>query len=598
MICSEKRTNFIKIMAALIVIIMLLAMLPTEVSAAKDYSTIRVRLNVSGSSLSVTVKGDYTIKEDDSIELKSGKSYTVSVASGKIRIKGSGVDETMSSVTFIRGKADTLSDNLLKVGSYSYLGNMKFLASGSSVRAINIIDLEQYLYGVVAAEMGNSFPIEALKAQAICARCYAIRKIDSSDSSDTYDTIGTASDQAYKGYNASYTKVIEAVDETRGKVLVHDGKIIEAYFTATNGGQTESPGNAWGGGSTKDAQYPYLPITEDPYDIESCLKNSSYEQRFYVPKDPADKRESDGRYSNAVLNDLQEKAYEKLKDEHDLSKVSDIRLISIESLENGTKRYPSSKKSMSYVDAEAKMTVQLPDDTEETVKVSITLMKKSGSSYSLAHDYMNGKFRMRYVTELENGWYVCNRRYGHGVGLSQMGAKNMADKHGMKYTGILEFYYPKTTLRTLSTGGGEDKDDPAQDDDLKSDYIIDGSYISGIPAGTQAEKFLKEMNVGKTEYTLYPADSDKPKTEGIVATGDIAKDGDGKKYTVVIYGDLNGDGEIALTDLLREQKYILEILKLEGAYKQAADATRDGEVNIADLLRIQKHLLGVTKIAQ
>jgi peptidoglycan hydrolase-like amidase len=151
----------------------------------------------------------------------------VAVSSGKIRLSGNGIDETLSSVTFVRGKSRTLSDNLLTIGSYSYLGNIKFTVSGSSVRAINTIDLEQYLYGVVAAEMGNGFPLEALKAQAVCARCYAIRKIDSSDSSDTYDIVGTSSDQAYKGYNASYTRVIEAVDATKGQVLMNGKKIID-----------------------------------------------------------------------------------------------------------------------------------------------------------------------------------------------------------------------------------------------------------------------------------------------------------------------------------------------------------------------------------
>lgn len=600
MICSEKRNNFIKITAMILAAVLMLgivfAMFPARAEAAGKYSTIRVRLNISGSSQKVTVKGNYTVKEDSSIELKSGKTYTVAVSSGKIRISGNGVDETLSSVTFVRGKNKELSDGLLKIGSYSYLGNIRFTVSGSSVRAINTIDLEQYLYGVVAAEMGNGFPLEALKAQAICARCYAILKIDEAGSSDSYDIIGTSSEQAYKGYNASYTRVIEAVDATKGQVLMSGNEIIEAYFTASNGGQTESAGNAWGGGAAKDAQYPYLTVKKDQYDLDECSKNSSYEQTVYMPKDPTGERTKEGRYSNAALNDLQEMAFEKLKDEHGLDKVSDIKLITINSIKNGDKRYPSSKSSASYVNADAELTVQLPDETEATVNVTLVLMKKSGSSYSLTHDYLNGKFRLRYIAEKTHGWYICNRRYGHGVGLSQMGAKNMDEKHSMDYKEILAFYYPGTKMKTLETGGAETDPDDSQDE--VPGYEIGDSFVTGIEVGTKTGDFLEKMNAGGGAYKLYAAKTGKEKADGEVVTGDIVEDSAGKQRYAVIYGDLNGDGEIALTDLLREQKYILEILKLDEAFKEAADATRDGVVNIADLLRIQKHLLGVTEIAQ
>ncbi|MBR4079015.1 MAG: dockerin type I repeat-containing protein [Christensenellaceae bacterium] len=151
-------------------------------------------------------------------------------------------------------------------------------------------------------------------------------------------------------------------------------------------------------------------------------------------------------------------------------------------------------------------------------------------------------------------------------------------------------------MKTLETGGAETDPDDSQDE--VPGYEIGDSFVTGIEVGTKTGDFLEKMNAGGGAYKLYAAKTGKEKADGEVVTGDIVEDSAGKQRYAVIYGDLNGDGEIALTDLLREQKYILEILKLDEAFKEAADATRDGVVNIADLLRIQKHLLGVTEIAQ
>ena len=71
-----------------------------------------------------------------------------------------------------------------------------------------------------------------------------------------------------------------------------------------------------------------------------------------------------------------------------------------------------------------------------------------------------------------------------------------------------------------------------------------------------------------------------------------------RKYTLVLYGDVNGDGKISLVDLLRVQKHLLNTSRLSGAYKTAADVSKDGSLTILDLLRVQKHLLGTTKIKQ
>ncbi len=155
---------------------------------------------------------------------------------------------------------------------------MAFTANSGTLLVVNHVPLEEYLYGVVAYEMSNSFPLEALKAQAVCARGYAAGKIKTSGA---YDVVDTTSDQVYKGYEPAYQRVIQAVNETKRHVLTYNGKIIPTFYSASNGGQTELPGNIWGGGEAKNKEYPYLPQKDDPYDLENPY---SLYQIIFVPK--------------------------------------------------------------------------------------------------------------------------------------------------------------------------------------------------------------------------------------------------------------------------------------------------------------------------
>lgn len=586
---ARKSSFILKLTAALTVLLVLFALLfPQPAAAAADYSSIRVKLNISGTDLNVKVTGSYQIKEDPALSLKSGSAYTISVSDKNIRIQGPDTDKTLPSVTFLRGSNEASSGHLLTIGSYSYLGNICFTSVSNKVQAINTLDLEHYLYGVVAREMGESFPQEALNAQAICARGYAIRKIDAASSSSSYDIIGASSDQAYIGFNANYKKTIQAVNSTKGQVLTYNGEIIEAFFTASNGGQTECTGSTWGGGAGKDARYPYLIQQDDPYDLASCAGNNSYENTFFVPADPAGSADANNVYTNPVLNDLQNLAFAALMEKHGLTSASEVTLTKINSITNGQKRWPDYENSRSYVDAVANITVTLPNEVSETLDVTLILMNKSGSSYSLSHDYLNGSFRLRSAEPTENGWNIVARRYGHGVGMSQMGAKNMASAHNMNYNQILGFYYPGTTLTTLSTGDWDSGSTPP------NTLTVNGEFVTGIAPETEVKTFLSSSGKG---YTLYDA-AGTAKTAGIILTGDLLKDAAGNVYHVVIFGDLNSDGLIALADLLRQQKHLLGTITLNGAPLRAADVTKDNHVDIADLLRIQKHLLGAATITQ
>lgn len=645
------------IIFVLILVISFNILIPGKQASANS-DTVRVKISMKENrknSMTVRLDGDYTVSENSKISLKKGSTYTISVASSNnVRIYGNGVDQVVGSSLTLARKSSSLS-NLLRVydtiyGDINYLGNMRFTVSSGELVVVNHVPLEQYLYGVVAYEMSNSFPLEALKAQAVCARGYAVKRIKTSG---THDIGDTTSHQVYKGYNSSYSRVKQAVDETQGEVLTYNGQIIDTYYAASNGGQTELPGNTWGGGSAKNKQYPYLAQRDDPYDLENP---SSLFQRIFVPatldsyaevhvtgdgvrvrsgpstnhtiletvnsgtrfpwistsngwhkiqyKDgqaayiSADYSkkvvENTGTYTNPVLNDLQSKAYEQLKGV--VSNKKDIIILSVDRLENDQARWPGTG-SRSYVTAKADITVRYPGTNTKAIKgLTLQLMNKNASgSYVLTHEYLDSRLRLRGVEKAgSDGYYVTNGRYGHGVGMSQRGAQTMAANHGKTYRDILYFYFKDTVL---SSDMGEI---PMVSN---SKHAIKGTNITGLSTSLNVSTFLSNIKVENGTAQLLAANN-KVKSSGTVATGDklqVKYQGSNnvyRTYNIVIYGDVNGDGKISLIDLLYIQRHLLNTKKTSGVYTLAADVSKDGKIALIDLLMVQRHLLGTAKIKQ
>ena len=163
----------------------------------------------------------------------------------------------------IRSGPDTclLYTSNSRYGTCKYLGDVFFYKNRYRVdkntvvdklHVVNRVPMEQYLYGVSGYEIGSGSHIEALKAQAVAARGYAINQLAPGE--PNYEVGDTSSYQVYHGYDGN-ARVIQAVDATRGQVVSYNGKVCNTFFGASNGGQTELPGNAFGGGSSKNAQY-------------------------------------------------------------------------------------------------------------------------------------------------------------------------------------------------------------------------------------------------------------------------------------------------------------------------------------------------------
>lgn len=156
---------------------------------------------------------------------------------------------------------EPLDNGYVWIGDRWYRGKTRLIRQGESLTAINYVDLEQYLYSVVGAEAVSSWPIEALKAQAVAARSYALYKRNT-EASSIYDVDTTVGTQAYKGLDTEYTTTHQAVDDTLGQIMTYDNKVILAAFHSSSGGYTENVEDVW------TSPLPYLRGVVD-YDQES-----------------------------------------------------------------------------------------------------------------------------------------------------------------------------------------------------------------------------------------------------------------------------------------------------------------------------------------
>lgn len=151
---------------------------------------------------------------------------------------------------------------------YRYRGGFEYTCSNGGLQVVNVVDLEDYVKGVVPHEMNGNWPLEALKAQAVCARTFACRS--GKHASYGFDVCATIDCQVYNGVSTSTALSDQAVDETAGECLWYDGELIEAVYHSSDGGATEDAENVWGG------DVPYLVGKKDPFEAQTTIPNYNY----------------------------------------------------------------------------------------------------------------------------------------------------------------------------------------------------------------------------------------------------------------------------------------------------------------------------------
>jgi stage II sporulation protein D len=183
--------------------------------------------------------------------LDPGRTYRLTRGGQGVVLRGEGIEVT-ASVLRVQGAG------ALRAAGGTWRGALEVRPSGGGLQLVNAVGLEDYVRGVVAKESPSSWPIEALRAQAIAARTYALTTTKNGHGFDHYRDVRS---QVYGGVGAETKPTDLAVETTRGVVVTHGGKPVTTYFFSTSGGRTEHVENVWGG-----TPLPWLRSVADPFD--------------------------------------------------------------------------------------------------------------------------------------------------------------------------------------------------------------------------------------------------------------------------------------------------------------------------------------------
>ena len=203
---------------------------------------IGLQTEVSSTSIGTSVKGTIIdVNTNKTIcDIDAMKGYEIKPYHGEMAIRYEGKYYKISSDKIV---IKPTSAGFVSTKGKWYRGILRIQNRNGKLIVINDVPLEDYIKGVVPAEMPSSWAYEAHKAQAIAARSYALANLGKR-ARYGYDLKDTPEDQAYNGASCETAGTNSAVDDTKGIVLTHDTKVISAYYSASAGGQTNT--NSWG----------------------------------------------------------------------------------------------------------------------------------------------------------------------------------------------------------------------------------------------------------------------------------------------------------------------------------------------------------------
>lgn len=408
---------------------------PLSSRAGAQNGMVRVYLSSLGnpSSLTLTAVGNYSVNGDTSKSLSSGETVTVGFSSstGAITLTRGGVKTNMGTYFALR-RHSASGTNGIKIAQgrkpdNPYPGDISFRAvaqSGGGYKLYTIahIYMENYLYGVLPYEMGNSSHIESLKSQAVAARTYTVRMMQSR-SSGYYDVVDTTNDQVYNGTPTGNANCVAAVDATKGIVLMNGSSYTATYYSASNGGQTESIANAWGSGGYSESI-----VKDDPFDYANP---NSVVKRKTVYADC-----SGSSNSASLMSLLKNKAVSALSSSGYAANSSNTTLKTIRNITPHTPKYAPPSRLYTKMDFTMDVVTQGSVNTSVTVTCNIFTELES----MLGMGIQSSSNELWTVQKSGSNFVLEARRYGHGLGLSQRGAMYMGQQ-GYTYDQILGFYY-------------------------------------------------------------------------------------------------------------------------------------------------------------
>lgn len=281
--------------------------------------------------------------------------------------------------------------NVLYLDKTGYRGKLELHNVLGKIYVVNVVNIEEYLFSVVASEMPSSWNPEALKAQAVAARTYSYYYLLKNKDKNIFDLDSTTNFQVYNGISAETPATVEAVNKTSGVIMTYNYEPIMAFFHSTSGGKTADDKDVWPG-----ADLPYLESVDCKYG-----ENSPHSQWTTVLTIQEITDALSARYSR--INKIQKISFRKNND-----RVVEATIVH----DNGTINISGNDFRMLF----------------PPQKLKSTLFTARRDNKSLI---------------------ISGRGWGHGVGMSQWGAKGRGE-NGFKYDEILKHYYKDIKFQKIS----------------------------------------------------------------------------------------------------------------------------------------------------
>lgn len=348
--------------------------------------SIRVRLAVAP-EVEISAGGEF---QAPGAQFKFKNATTFTVVKGNL---------TVGSDSLGAGPVELTANAPLRFKGRRYRGTLILSVRKQQIMVVNRLPLEEYLYSVVGSEMSPHWPLEALKAQAVASRSYAAYHIAHPPSTE-YDLVDDTHSQEYEGTGREADSTRSAVDATKGEVRAWQGEVILAAFTSNNGGRSADSQAIFG------VSYPYFAVKDDPF---SRLEPFGHWERHFTA------REIETALANFGIS---------------AGNVTDVQVAATDGSGRATEIDVVSGTQALRVSARSQFRVALNRYSRqhampENIPETLFTVTRAGDVYTIAG----------------GGW-------GHGVGMSQHGARARAEA-GQDYVAILTEYYPRTDKMQL-----------------------------------------------------------------------------------------------------------------------------------------------------
>ena len=443
--------------------------LGTVSASAVTNDTVKVGLRYGSSVMSsANLENDqgrgyeFGYFEDDRTFVSLGETDETTITMEPARRGGIQVVVTGTDHVLWETEEDTLAvmpmgrDPITWFRGNRYRGGFEYTVSGGGLQVVNVVDLEDYVKGVLPSEMPGDWELEALKAQAVCARTFACLNTKHL-SAYGFDVCNSTDCQVYSGVGAATSATDRAVEETEGECLYYDGELAEAYYHSSDGGATEDAENVWG------TDIPYLQGKEDPYEAGISIPNYSWTVTYTW--DELTWVLQNSGYDIGTVVDAYVSEYTDLGNVYsvtfvdsrgrEMTMTGDNARMAFYSTTLG-KNVPSLRFTITggtggsggYAVNSAGNTLSSLDGAS-VISGSGTVSRLEGEDHTALT--ASGKTDLTGGTSgggtaSRDGITITGTGNGHNVGMSQYGARAMAEQ-GYDYIDILEFYFTGIRVR-------------------------------------------------------------------------------------------------------------------------------------------------------